>query len=188
MMYLKRHYGGKKAFIYHVLQKIRYLTLGYSYIDKIPHTISNDQRVVFVCKGNICRSALAHQYLISLGKTDTVSFGLDTHTGKPANERMLKASMKRNISLTSHKTTAIDGYNYRQGDILLCMEPYQCKEAKQFFPDATVSLLGLCLSSKRIYLHDPYAACQEYVETCTDIIILATQNLFNRFSLKDSNE
>jgi protein-tyrosine phosphatase len=83
-------------------------------------------RLVFVCKGNICRSAYAEVVAKSIG-VESISCGIDTVTGKPANEMALKTSATRGFDLGKHKTTTVQSLTFEKTDLLLAMEPWQSK-------------------------------------------------------------
>jgi len=176
---LNKQYGGKKAFIFHLFYKAKHFIIGLPCVDPIPDKIQH-RRVVFACKGNICRSALAHQYLLDLCQWDVVSFGLDSHSGKPANERVTRIALEIGVNLKSHKTTALKDYTFKQGDIIICMEPWQCESVKKLYPKALVNLLGLFLECKRPYLHDPYASAETWVYTSVILIKQAVKNLYEK--------
>ena len=81
-------------------------------------------RLVFVCKGNICRSAYAEAVARSIG-VDSISCGIDTVTGAPANEQAIKISSMRGFDLTKHKTTPVQSLTFKENDLLIAMEPWQ---------------------------------------------------------------
>ena len=106
------------------------------------------------------------------GKVDNpvISFGLITDTGKPANNRITKQSEQIGIDLKPHLTTAIEDYQYKESDILVCMEPWQYKMLNDKFPNASITILSAFLNRPRLYLHDPYASSEAYVETSLNLI------------------
>ena len=66
---------------------------------------SSVRRIVFVCQGNVCRSAYAHW--LALRETDAVaSLGLSTSTGDPAYDVAVEVARISDVDLTSHRTTA----------------------------------------------------------------------------------
>src|SRR5690349_18052453 len=73
----------------HVYSRIKFLRLAYERL-KSPRPLPQPIRsVLFVCKGNVCRSPLAAAYFAERirknGRMVTVnSAGIETHLGKPA--------------------------------------------------------------------------------------------------------
>ncbi|WP_081617282.1 hypothetical protein [Thioalkalivibrio sulfidiphilus] len=76
------------------------------------------ERLVFVCTGNICRSAYAEAVARSLG-FEAVSAGVDTTPGLPAYPQTIVEAQARGLDLTSHRTTAWSDLELRPGDLVL---------------------------------------------------------------------
>ena len=173
--YIERNFGGKKGllrlFWFHSLD---FLTRRYSRYRNIP---SGTKRLVFVCKGNICRSALAEHYFRSISSFPTTSIGLDTHTGKPANDRVLSETQHLSIRLSTHKTTAVEDFTWQPGDLFVCMEPSNITLLKRHIGDQPTILLGLYGDPQRIYVHDPYNAKLSYLRFCNSYIICSVESL-----------
>jgi len=175
MQYLKSSFGGKKAFLWYVY----FLTIGmligrYYRYKKVPKSVN---RIVFVCKGNICRSAFAEYYFKKISNIPCASFGLNATTGSMANDRISSLSQMVGIDLESHITTAFNDFDFKVGDLFVCMEPNQVNQLINQVPNASVLLLGWFTQSKRIYIHDPYGACDEYAKKSLDVITESVNNL-----------
>lgn len=84
-------------------------------------------RLVFVCLGNINRSAFAHAVSAGLGAR-TASIGLSTTSGSPAFEKAIATAPVYGYSLTSHRATDFHDYTYQPGDLLLAMEVRHARE------------------------------------------------------------
>jgi protein-tyrosine phosphatase len=79
-------------------------------------------RLVFVCRGNICRSAMAEAVARTLD-FPACSFGTRTHLGKPANPGMAEAAARLGYDLSGHRTTPLEQYDESAGDLVLVFEP-----------------------------------------------------------------
>jgi protein-tyrosine phosphatase len=166
--YIANHFGGKKGLLRLVsFQFINIFTGRYNSYRKIPF---RPNRIVFVCKGNICRSALAEHYFRSVSDIPAASIGLDTNTGKAANERVTEEAKALGIDLSNHRTTAIKDFDAMPGDLYVCMEPEHISGLRSQISDAPVALLGFYGKPKRIYIHDPYMAKIGYVRFCNSYI------------------
>lgn len=127
-------------------------------------------RLVFVCKGNICRSAFAEAVARSSG-IDSISCGIETVTGASANDRAIDAAVKNNIDLSEHKTTPIQSVRFRKGDLLIAMEPLQLQYLQREFDNGYITtLLGLWGKPVKPHIHDPYDASGKYFESCFNYI------------------
>ena len=137
------------------------------------------RRLVFICHGNICRSAYgearARQQLL-----ETASAGLGAIQDGPADAYAVKKAAQRSVNLDLHRTTPVPDLETRKGDVFICMEPSQAHAMELQAgntPDQQVTLLGLWSDRRRPYLQDPYGLSDEYWDTCLDIIDSAIENI-----------
>ena len=72
---IKQKYGSKQGLLYCCLSKILFHLGYFNSLKKIDWT--SVERLIFVCKGNICRSAYAEALARSAG-VESLSFGLDS--------------------------------------------------------------------------------------------------------------
>ena len=143
------------------------------------------KRVVFVCLGNICRSAYAHHYAIKhdLGMP-VVSLGLSTNTGSPANEVAIETATKRGVDLTTHIATDLTDFDVQEGDLFLVMEIRQANKLSGLlsdYKDFQVALLGSYCQPIHPHLHDPYSLNKDYFNHCFTLIENAVVNLKKEF-------
>ena len=76
------------------------------------------RRLVFVCHGNICRSAFADVLSRNAG-LNAISFGLSTSSGKAAYPGTLQIAASMGHDLNGHRTMTVDEYQPAAGDLLL---------------------------------------------------------------------
>lgn len=148
-------------------------------------------RVVFVCLGNICRSAYAHQFLLDQSsEVEVVSVGLSTTTGVAANPQAIKSAAERGVDLTSHRATDISQLDVRSGDLFLVMEIRQARRLQerlqqpqyQHFTNLQVGLLGTLCRPPRPHLHDPFSLSPDYFQTCFSYIEDAVNRLVRQLN------
>jgi len=147
-------------------------------------TIDWDQvrRLVFVCKGNVCRSAFAEAVARNLNIA-AISCGLDTHDGKPANSKAILAAKKRGLDLDQHQTKKFSSIEAKNGDLFVVMEPYQAKLVQEMLADRySHTLLGLWGSPVTPYIHDPYSSDEVYFHNCFAYIQGSVHRLANKLS------
>jgi protein-tyrosine phosphatase len=142
------------------------------------HPTARDvDRLVFVCLGNINRSAFAEQVARSLG-ANTCSIGLSTTTGAPAFHTAVAMAPQFGLDLTRHRATDIRDYRIQPGDLLLAME---IRHARQLMaagiPRQSIALLGHWASPHRVHLHDPHTLSDAYFRTCFTLIRSAVDGL-----------
>lgn len=140
------------------------------------------RRLVFVCQGNICRSAFADVAARKAGLR-VASFGLSTDTGRPAHGPAIAAAQRLGHDLSRH--TAIDLADYRPepGDLLLAME---VRQLHRLAADRRVAhlprmLLGQWTQPMLPHLHDPYELDDRYMAHCLRRIDGAIKGLVTAF-------
>lgn len=169
-------YGGKAAMLKHFAY-FAYAALGgfarYRRID-----LARVQRLVFVCKGNICRSPYAEARARAQGYA-AISFGLDTTSGSTAYTDAVVNASARGLDLGRHGARTGDESQLTPHDLVICMEPQQAAAvaAKARAAGAQVTLLGLWAQPLRPYIQDPYGRNDAYFQKCFGIIDCALANL-----------
>lgn len=136
----------------------------------LPPTI---QSVLFVCKGNICRSPLAAVYFESLvrknGKTIRVrSAGLETTPGKPAHSHSKLVAQEYELSLECHVTAQVNTELVLETDLIVVMEIGQKDRVERVYPHASgkVVLLGAMEAGGPIEIADPFGREMESFRLC----------------------
>jgi protein-tyrosine phosphatase len=131
------------------------------------------QSVLFVCKGNICRSPLAEVYFRSLvekeGRQVTVrSAGLETTPGKPAHAKAKAVALEYRLSLDEHATTQVHEELLDQSDLIIVMEIVQKDRVQRLYPRSKgkVVLLGRFDSAGSLEIADPYSGTSEDFQSC----------------------
>lgn len=135
------------------------------------------RRLVFVCHGNINRSAFAQAVANHLG-LDAVSIGLSTTTGNAAYVRAKEAALRIGLSLEQHRATNYPDYAYVPGDLLLVMEVRHARLLiERRIPASAVALLGHWARPHRIHIHDPHTLSEAYFRSCFALVQSAVVNL-----------
>jgi protein-tyrosine phosphatase len=156
------------------------LGLSYGQMLAIPRTdLGNVKRVVFVCHGNICRSAFADVLARDLGM-NVASFGLSTSAGLPAHPPVTEVAKDMGVDLTHHRTTKVEDFEPLPGDLLLVMEARQASKLRHDprFAGMQVDLLGRYAGTPHI--HDPYELNDDYLRISLSRIDRAVRTLAKR--------
>lgn len=173
--YIMNNFGSKKGLLRYCVDEM-YCRIGL-YSDYTRYK-NPPERLVFVCQGNICRSALAEWVFKSHSDIEAISLGLNTNTGKGANPRLLKiANESKNIDLSSHKTTSVEDYVPRSGDVFVCMEASHIKAIKNLGYNGPFLLLGSFGKKKTFRINDPYSANDTFMSKTIDDIVYHTVEL-----------
>lgn len=134
-------------------------------------------RLVFVCLGNINRSAFAEQVAQSLGAR-TCSIGLSTTTGAPAFAKAVATAPEFGLDLTAHRATDLRDYRFEAGDLLVVMELRHARRlVARGIPADAIVLLGHWAAPHRLHLHDPHTLSDAYFRTCFTLIHAGVRGL-----------
>jgi protein-tyrosine phosphatase len=136
------------------------------------------RRLVFICSGNICRSAYAASKARKLG-LPACSFGLQTGGGDPAHGLVKEIAAMHGLDLSEHISRPFSEHISTPGDLLIVMEPSQATivRASARGSGAQTTLAGLWARQSRPYLQDPNNLAQEYFETCCTLLDQAVENM-----------
>jgi protein-tyrosine phosphatase len=140
------------------------------------------RRLVFVCHGNICRSAFADVAAQSMGLR-TASFGLSTDAGRLAYPSTVAVAQGMGYDLRAHRAAQIENFVPECGDLLLAMETRQLRRLAEDPVLGAVprTLLGLYANPAFPHLHDPYDLDAAYMPICLGRIENAVANLAKTF-------
>lgn len=142
------------------------------------------RRVVFVCLGNICRSAYAERVAASLG-LPAVSIGLSTSTGAASPDAALRAAQRCGADLSAHHATDFRDFEALPGDLYLAMELRHAHELQRRLiarTDVQIALLGLWCEPPTPHLHDPYTLSDAYFDCCFARVRQAVHGLHRSLS------
>lgn len=168
-------FGTFRGFVRLVLGELEYLSGRLApFVVLRPEKV---QRLVFVCLGNINRSAFGAAVSTAMG-VRTASIGLSTTTGHPAFEKAIQTAPVYGYDLGTHRATDFTDYTYQPGDLLLAMEVRHARElVRRGIPAEAVILLGHWARPHRIHIHDPHQHTDAYFRTCFAVIHSAVANL-----------
>jgi len=148
--------------------------------------LGRTRRVVFVCLGNINRSAFAEQVARQHGLR-CASIGLSTTAGAPATPSARRLAPMLGADLDSHQATPIQQWVREDTDLLLVMEIRHARRlVAQGVPPAQVAMLGHFGAPRRLHLHDPHTLSDAYFLSCFTLIRASVEGLAAALRLRDS--
>lgn len=179
MNLIKHNFGSYRGYLTH-LQACVAASLG-AYASARNLDLRRVSRLVFVCKGNVCRSPYAEAKAIALG-FPAISFGLDTTGGVSANPDAYRAAKTRDVELSAHRSMLFAADALSESDLVLAFQPDHHVLLKQLArsSNAQFSLLGLWAEEgARAYVADPYGKSDKYFDKCFQIIDASVVALVN---------
>jgi protein-tyrosine-phosphatase/predicted ATP-grasp superfamily ATP-dependent carboligase len=140
--------------------------------------LNRSTSLLFLCKGNICRSAFAEEYARRvLPETYNIrSAGhLSTCAGRPSPDTALAAARKLGIDLSSHTSGVLTQELVECADLILAFDDEQLAAIEQMFPRARrkTHLMGALDETGDPVISDPYGKTEhEFVTTFSTIAAL----------------
>jgi protein-tyrosine phosphatase len=142
------------------------------------------ERLVFVCRGNVCRSPYGEAAAKSLGLS-AVSCGVEVSYSAPAEETAIAAALLRGKDLSCHMSQSIFQLPLKSTDCLVAMDsshlPVAGKVALQ--TGCQITLLGLWMPTAAPNIADPYGKSVEVFAGCfgeIDAGLLGLTTAFDR--------
>jgi len=164
-----QRYGRKQGLLRHCVARGVDVLGGYHSFKAID--FDHLHRLVFVCKGNICRSAYAEAKTRSMG-LNTASFGLGGDESQAADPVAVRVAQSMGIDLGMHRVRTLSRFRPQSGDLLVAMEPRQGRRLASVSSESgvQVTLLGLWAIRPHPHIEDPYGLSEGYYRSCFQLI------------------
>lgn len=143
---------------------------------RVVHRLLTARRVLFVCHGNINRSALAERYWKYLTETRLLSgltpesAGFHATASRPADPVMVEIARKNGVNLGNWSSRTLSSDQVDQSDLIFVMELQHLKRMHAEYPNAAdkVYLLGLAdeTATPGGEIADPYGLSPEHYTQC----------------------
>lgn len=154
---------------------------------EIPNEVKN---IIFICKGNICRSAFAHYLAMKdlnifqlNGDLNIDSAGIEAINGNNSPSNAIQAAKNYDIDLADHRAKKITVEMAGSADMLIAMEPGQVSQIKKCYPDRFRNIFLLAEFERKwnksykgwnkYHIEDPYGGdngkfimCFERIKAC----------------------
>jgi protein-tyrosine-phosphatase/predicted ATP-grasp superfamily ATP-dependent carboligase len=130
-------------------------------------------RLLFVCTGNICRSALAAAlWQMRCPAMKVASAGFISREGRRSPDHVQAVAWARGVSLAEHRSVRLDETMLRENDVVVVFEPRNFVELSRAFPQYLdkMLLLGALLQPPQVSIDDPYRLSTAETERVADQI------------------
>lgn len=151
-----------------------------------------NKKIVFVCTGNICRSAMAHGYmqkrLKDVGMEDKYiieSAGTNAYTGDRATDYAIKAMQKYNTDISNHRATYIEESDVKEADLVLCMTYSHKVRVLNRYPKTEGKVFTLkeyAGEKEYIDIDDPWGFSMDVYASCAKEIVHYVDKLIEKIS------
>lgn len=131
------------------------------------------KQVLFVCHGNINRSAIAQKLLeqnLASGRVKILSAGFHEQQGRPADPEMCAIAEQHGLDLTAWQSSQVNRDMVEGSDLVLVMEFAQLERLQKMFPEAEqrIMLLGMvpgCAIAED-QIADPFGQSRSRYQQC----------------------
>ncbi len=152
------------------------------------------RKILFVCTGNTCRSALAAAYLRKLcgerkiKNIESISAGVSTLNGMPASGNTVKVASEFGMDVSAHLSTMLTPEIVRSAELVVCMTESHRRQALRISQgddeDKFKLLLDFSPDGRRGDIADPFGGNLEIYRNCFLQMMPAMDNLLAHLTKK----
>ncbi len=144
-------------------------------------------KIMFICTGNICRSAMAHAMFTKLvkekkKKIEVYSCGIYAENGDTPTYEAIETMSEYGIDLRDHRATNIRNSNIKDMDVILCATTSHKNSVISMYPDLKEKTFtmkeyagypqnDLDIKDPWGYGIDVYKNCAKEIQECLNKII-----------------
>ncbi len=136
---------------------------------EVARAVSEAGQLLFICYGNINRSALADRLVRGYAEDSGIavaSAGFHSEAGRPADPVMVEVAAERGTSLGGSRSTTVDREMLRQSDVIFVMEKAHVDVIREMDEEAAARSYLLGAHGGRPEIADPYGGSRGNYEHC----------------------
>ena len=150
----------------------------------IRRKVRRARHVLFVCKGNICRSPFADILVRNLlpDATEVASAGYYPRDGRCCPENAVLAAQEFDVDLSQHRSRLLHRRDIDRADVVLLFDEQNRTRLLQDYPfaSAKLHLLGIVLPKGSYLIEDPFSGSQAVFHETYARITEAVTSLFSQ--------
>lgn len=143
-------------------------------------------KLMFICTGNICRSAMAHKLMEKMIKDakrkeiDVYSCGVFAQNGDKSTHQAIEVMEEYGVNLKDHTATNIRNAPIQEMELILCMTQSHKYSVLQMYPELQGKVVTLkeYIGEENLDIADPwgyditiYRFCAAEIEKCLQLLL-----------------
>ena len=157
------------------LLPFNYFSIKKKHIKKAQDSIKNAKNILFVCRGNICRSPFAQYYAQTIlpDSVEVLSCGYDTYDGRSSPPEAIAAAKKFGINLKEHWSTGINENLVKNAQAIFIFDEKSRNILLSRYPSSKnkIHRLGLLTEKKIPIIEDPFGGTlKTFLKTYQEIV------------------
>jgi protein-tyrosine-phosphatase/carbamoylphosphate synthase large subunit len=156
---------------------------------KVEQRLRAAQQILFICYGNINRSALAErcaEQYFPKHRLIITSAGFHEEEGRGADPMMVQVAADKGIDLNEWSSSSVNSQMVRDSDIIFAMEMEHVYRMCLEFPETRGKIFllnaGSEVPSRDVEIADPYGKARTQYEECAQIVISCVLRLAKALS------
>ena len=152
------------------------------------------KKIMFVCTGNICRSAMAHGYMQKKINDNydnnnylISSCGTYAITGDKSTNNAILAMKEYDVDLNNHRATNINDIDIENYDLVLCMTTTHKRTVQELYPKLKDKIYTLkeYVNNNIEYkdIDDPWGLNLEVYKSCAKEIVENVDKLIKKLEV-----
>ena len=148
------------------------------------------KKIMFICTGNICRSAMADAYMKKRVAEENLSMevyssGIYAEDGGQASYLAIETMEEYEVDLKSHKSTNTRNSNIVEMDIILCATKGHKELLIQMYPNLkekiyTIKEYAYGENNQDVDISDPWGYDITVYRSCTSQIVQALEKIIEK--------
>lgn len=139
-------------------------------------------KIMFVCTGNTCRSAMAEAIFKKMTGDDVevYSSGIAAATGNPPSENTIAVCDSHGIDVSNHFATYFKDSNIEEMDLVLTASQLHTNKLKIYYPDLEIYTIKEYAGEYPWDINDPFGGSLAAYEACFDEIYNSLSKISER--------
>lgn len=149
--------------------------------------MADKMRVMFVCTGNTCRSAMAEAIFKEIMDDDVYvcSSGTSAESGRGPSPNTVEVCNNHGIDITKHKATYFKDSDIEDMDVVLTATESHKEKIKIYYKDLNIYTIKEFCEEYPLDINDPYGGSLEVYDACFEEIDRVLNKIKSKMSAED---